>query len=189
MHAAVAWVVVAVVLGTGSLSGAHTVVPPSGVSPACLPATLNHSAALAGTTVDVSPAPETDTANPGTQISFLGTPVTDIRDVSVEGSRSGYHYGHVYGYFQGDGGSFVPDKPFAAGERVLVRALVGGPGGEHRTSFGFRVATPYPTGGIPGFPNPPAPPSARRPASTSSSRCARSARRRRTGPSPSAGRT
>ena len=155
--AAVTWIVVAVVLSTGSLSGAHTVVLPSGASPACLPATLNHSAALAGTTVAVSPAPETDTANPDTEISFLGTPVTTIQDISVEGSRTGYHYGHLYGYFQGDGGSFVPDRPFDAGERVAVHALVGSPGGEHRTSFSFRVASPYPTAGIPAFPNPPAP--------------------------------
>jgi len=152
--AAVAWVVVAIVLSTGSLSGAHTVVGPSGPSPTCLPATIEHSAALAGTTVDVSPAPETDTANPAAQISFLGTPVTSIQDVSVEGSSSGYHYGHVYGYFQGDGGSFVPDKPFDPGERVVVRALLGPPGAERRVSFTFRVATPYPTANIPTFPHP-----------------------------------
>ncbi len=158
--AAVAWVVVAIVLGTGSLSGAHSVVLPSGPSPTCLPETLNHSAALSGTAVDVSPAPETGTANPATQISFLGTPVTDIQDISVEGSRTGYHYGHLYGYFQGDGGSFVPDKPFDSGERVAVRALVGPSGGERRASFSFHVATPYPTAGVPGFPNPPASPAA-----------------------------
>ncbi len=156
--AAVAWVAVAVVLSTGTLSsGAHSVVPPSGPSPACLPATLEHSAALAGTSFDVSPQPETDTANPHTQISFRGQPVTDIQDVSVEGSRSGYHYGHVYGYFQGDGGSFVANKPFDEGERVVVRALLGAPGAEHRSSFSFRVATPYSTAAIPGFPNPAAP--------------------------------
>jgi hypothetical protein len=157
--AAVAWAVVAIVLGTGSLSGAHTTVPPSGASPSCLPATLEHSAALAGTRLDVSPAPGTDTANPHTQISFLGTPVTDVQDVSVEGSRSGYHHGHMYGYFQGDGGSFLPVKPFDAGERVVVSAAIGPTGGQHRISFSFRVATPYPTAGIPAFPNPPAPPS------------------------------
>jgi hypothetical protein len=155
--AAVSWVVVAVVLGTSSLSGARAFEPPSGASAACLPTTLNHSGALAGTTVAVSPAPDTDTANPGTQISFLGTPVTNVQDVSVEGSRTGYHYGHVYGYFQGDGGSFVPDKPFRPGETVAVRALLGPPGSEHRTSYSFRVANPYTTAGIPGFPNPTAP--------------------------------
>jgi Arylsulfotransferase (ASST) len=158
--AAVAWVVVAGLLSSGSLSGAHAVVPPSGVSPACLPASIEHSAALAGTSVDVSPAPETDTANPATQISFLGAPVADIQDVSVEGSRTGYHYGHLAGYYQGDGGSFIPNKPFATGERVIVRALIGASGSERRVSFSFRTATPYPTEGIPGFPNPPAAPSA-----------------------------
>ena len=156
--AAVAGVAVAILQSTGSLSGAHTGSEPSGASPSCIPATLEHSAALAGTTVDVSPAPETDTANPHTQISFLGTPVTDIRDVSVEGSRSGYHHGQVHGYTQGDGGSFVPDKPFDAGERVVVRLVVGPPGSEHRTSFGFGISTPYPTQRSPEFPNPPAAP-------------------------------
>jgi len=157
--AAVAWVTVAIVLGTNSRSsGARTFVGPSGPSPACLPATLEHSAALAGTPVDVSPQPGTDTASPGTQISFLGERVTDIHGVSVEGSRSGYHHGHLAGYFQGDGGSFVPERPFDTGERVLVRALLGPAGRERRVSFTFTIATPYPTSGIPGFPNPaPAP--------------------------------
>jgi Arylsulfotransferase (ASST) len=158
--AAVAWVVVAILLSTGKLSGARAVVAPSGVSPACLPASIEHSATLAGTTVDVSPAPETDTANPATQISFLGEPGADIQDVSVEGSRTGYHYGHLYGYYQGDGGSFVSYRPFDPGEHVAVGALIGPPGSERRVSFGFHVATPYPTEGIPGFPNPPAAPSA-----------------------------
>jgi hypothetical protein len=155
-----AWIVVAIVLGTGSPSGAKTVVPPSGPSPACLPQSLDRSAALGGTALDVSPAPDTGTANPNTQISFRGAPVTSIRDVAVEGSRSGYHHGHLYGYYQGDGGSFVAEKPFDAGEEVRVSAVVGPAGGERRVSFGFRVATPYPTAGIPGFPDPPAAPAA-----------------------------
>jgi hypothetical protein len=158
--AATAWIVVAIVLTSGGPSGAHTFVGPSGPSPACLPQSLQHSAALAGAGVDVSPAPGTVTANPGTQISFLGTAVTNIHDVAVEGSRSGYHHGHVYGYFQGDGGSFAPEKPFQTGERVSVSAVVGAAGAEHHVAYSFQVATPYPVGGIPGFPNPPAPPSA-----------------------------
>jgi hypothetical protein len=157
--AASAWVVVAILLSTGKLSGARAFEPPSGASPGCLPASTAHSAKLAGTTLDVSPAPGTGTANPATQVSFLGAPVLDIQDVSVEGSRTGYHYGHLYGYYQGDGGSFVPDKPFVSGERVTVRALVGAPRSERRVSYSFRIATPYPTEGIPGFPNPQAAPS------------------------------
>jgi hypothetical protein len=158
--AAAAWLIVAVVLGTGSPSGARTVVPPSGPSPSCLPQSLEHSAALANAGVDVSPAPGTDTANPYTQISLLGTTVTNIHDVAVEGSSSGYHHGHLYGYFQGDGGSFVAQKPFSEGERVSVSAVVGPPGAEHRISYAFHVETTYPTTQIPSFPNPAAAPSA-----------------------------
>jgi Arylsulfotransferase (ASST) len=158
--AILAWVVVALVLGSGTFSGSRAAVGPSGPSPVCLPTTLAHSARLVGTTVDVSPEPETDTANPHTQISFLGTPVTNIQDVSVVGSRSGYHYGHLYGYFQGDGGSFVPDEPFQEGERVVVSAVLQGASGGQQVSYSFHVATPYPTDTIPEFPNPPAPPSA-----------------------------
>jgi hypothetical protein len=155
--AILAWVVVALVLGSGTFSGARTAVGPSGPSPVCLPATLARSAQLVGTRVDVSPAPETDTASPHAQISFLGTSVTNIQDVSVVGSRSGYHYGHLYGYFQGDGGSFVPDEPFQEGERVVVSAVLQGAAGGQQVSYSFHVATPYPTGSIPEFPNPPAP--------------------------------
>jgi hypothetical protein len=158
--AGIAWVIVAFVLGSGAFSGAHTVLPPSGPSPVCLPATLDHSATLPGTSVDVSPAPETGTANPYTQISFMGIPVTDIQNVSVVGSQSGYHYGHLDGYFQGDGGSFVPYEPFDTGERVVVRAVLEGSGGGQQIGFSFRVDTPYPTDTIPEFPNPPAPASA-----------------------------
>jgi hypothetical protein len=157
--AAVAWVTVAIVLGTGNPSGARTPVPPSGPSPSCLPASLEHPATLEGTSVNVSPAPGTGSAGRYTQISFRGVPVTEVQGVAVEGSRSGYHHGHLYGYLQGDGGSFVPNKPFVDGERVSVSALIGAAGSERRSSFSFHVATAYPTEGIRGFPNPPAPPS------------------------------
>jgi hypothetical protein len=138
--------------GSGSGSGSSA---QSGVSPACLPATLDHSAKLAGVPVDVSPAPETDTANPATQISFLGVPAARIRVVSVVGERSGSHAGRLEAYSQDDGASFVPDKPFDAGERVLVHAVVGA---GKQVSFGFRVDTPYSTAGIPAYKNPPASP-------------------------------
>jgi hypothetical protein len=157
--AAVAWITVAIVLSVGNPSGARVLLLPTGTSPACLPASIDHSAALAGTSLDVSPAPGTDTANPATQISLRGVPVTEIDEVSVEGSSSGDHSGHLSGYFQGDGGSFVPEKPFRVGETVTVRLLLGPAGNQRRSSFSFRVATPYSTEGFPGFPNPPASPS------------------------------
>ena len=152
---AAAGVVVEVVLVAGCGGGASQA---SAASPACLPATLNHSAALAGTTVDVSPAPETGTANPHTQISFLGTPVADIQDVSVVGSRTGYHHGQLRGYSQGDGGSFVPEKPFDAGERVTVHAVIGAGSAGKPIAFSFGVDTPYPIANTPPFPASPAAP-------------------------------
>jgi outer membrane protein assembly factor BamB len=157
--AAVAWVTVAILFATGSISGAHTAVPPSGASPACLPPHLNESTLLANSKVTVSPAPESGSASASTQVSFLGVPVTEISNVAVEGTRTGYHHGHLYGYFQGDGGSFVSEKPFAHGETVHVRAQIGSGTGESSLSYSFKIATPYPTAGIPEFPAPPAPPS------------------------------
>jgi hypothetical protein len=158
--AVLAWIVAAIVLGSPSLGlfGSRATLTPSGSSPSCLPATLERSASLPGTGIDVSPGPETDTANPDTQISFLGKSVTNVREVSVIGSRSGAHHGHVHRYSQDDGGSFVPDKSFDPGERVLVRAVIGSGKGGRRITFGFRVDTPYPTATVPGFPNPPAAP-------------------------------
>jgi arylsulfotransferase ASST len=162
-----AWVVAALVSGSpglGLFDGGGATATASGVSPSCLPEPLAHRASLPGTRVDVSPEPGTDTANPDTQISFLGTSPANIVEVTVVGSKTGYHRGHVYAYHQGDGGSFVPDRPFRAGERVLVRGVIraGGaraPGaGATRVSFAFRVDTPYSTASVPEFPNPPAAP-------------------------------
>jgi hypothetical protein len=142
--------------GSGGSSKAASSSAPSAHSastaPACLPASQDHSARLAGTSVDVSPAPGTAMANPATQISFLGDAVKEIRSVTVSGSASGSHAGRVVAYSQGDGASFVPDKPFSAGEQVSVHALVGAGAGT-KVSFSFRVDTPYPSANIPGFPN------------------------------------
>jgi hypothetical protein len=151
--AAVIAVIVVLAVGTSGKSTSSAT-----ASPACLPTTLNHSAKLAGLPVDVSPAPETGTANPHTQISFLGAPVTDIHSVSVTGERSGPHPGRLESYSQGDGASFVPDTPFEAGERVTVHATVGQSAGAKQVAFGFRVDTPYSTASFPLFPNPQAPP-------------------------------
>ncbi len=157
-----AWAVAAIVTGSASLdlssSSSTSTTASSGASPPCLPATLRHSASLSGADVDVSPAPETVTANPRTQISFLGTNVANVRDVSVRGSASGTHAGSLRGYHQGDGASFVPAAPFTAGERITVSALIGPSTRARRVSFGFRVDTPYPTAAVSGFHNPAAAP-------------------------------
>ncbi len=147
-------VAVAVAVGLGMPWGARKSAQRSASSPACLPTTLEHSARLKGLPVDVSPAPETDTANPHTQVSFLGVPVTQIHEISVVGRRSGRHSGHLRGYSQGDGASFALDTPFDAGEHVVVHAAIGAGNAGKRIVFGFRVDTPYPTATVPEFPNP-----------------------------------
>jgi hypothetical protein len=118
---ALVWGVLALALGSPSLKLGGSSAS-SNASPACLPATLNHTAALPGTAVDVSPEPETDTANPHTQISFLGMPAAAISAVSVVGQHSGAHTGRLRAYSQGDGASFAPDTPFDTGEDVTVHA-------------------------------------------------------------------
>jgi Arylsulfotransferase (ASST) len=153
-----AWGVLALALGSASLklAGGSSDTTAS-VSPACLPTTLEHSAALAGTDVDVSPAPETDSANPRTQISFLGAPQDEIHDVSVVGAQSGAHAGRLRGYSQGDGASFAPDVPFDAGERVTVHASLGAGAGK-QVAYEFHVDTPYSTAKTGEFGNPQAAP-------------------------------
>ena len=145
-----AWGALAIALGSPSLKllagSAH-----SSVSPACLPAAVERTATLPGTGVEVSPAPETDTADPHTQISFLGSATAAIRDISVVGARSGPHTGRLRGYSQGDGASFAPDTPFALGESVTVRAALGA--GATRIAFRFRVDSPYSTASTAIFPN------------------------------------
>ena len=96
----------------------------SGPAPPCQPATVNTSAALAGGAVTVSPAPGSLDASYRTQISLLGMPAGRLSDVTVSGSRSGRHSGTLEPYSQGDGASFVLQRPFDQGERVTVHALL-----------------------------------------------------------------
>ena len=118
-------------------------------APSCLPAKLNQSAKLPGVPAEVTPGPGTTTADPGTQISFLGVPASKIVSVSVTGAHSGTHSGRLRGYSQGDGASFVPARPFSAGEQVRVHAVVDG----KNVSFSFGVDTPYPTSAGTQFPD------------------------------------
>src|SRR5207248_4720054 len=106
--AVLAWAVLAVALGSPSLRLAGASKAPS---PSCLPGGRETTAALPGTGVYVSPAPGALTANPRSQISFLGVAPGGLRDVAVAGERSGRHRGRVLAYSQGDGASFLPDAP------------------------------------------------------------------------------
>ncbi len=154
--AALAWGVLALALGSASLTLLDDSGSSAKVSPACLPSTLAHSAALAGTSVQVSPAPETNTANPATQVSFRGVPAAQIRDVSVVGSRSGAHPGRLRAFSQGDGASFAPATRFQSGERVSVHAVLGA--AAKPVSFHFQTDTPYSTANTTDFANLPAAP-------------------------------
>jgi Arylsulfotransferase (ASST) len=109
-------------------------------SPRCAPSRLNRSAALAGTPLSVSPLPGTRVAEPSSQISLLGAPAGEIAAVRVTGSRTGAHPGRLVGYSQGDGASFVPRRPFSAGERVNVRGTLLAPAGRRAFAFSFTVA-------------------------------------------------
>jgi hypothetical protein len=152
--AALVWGVLAIVLGSASLQLGSGSQASASASPPCLPATVQHSAALPGTQLDVSPAPGSGSADPATQISFLGVPASSIAAVSVRGERSGTHSGVLRSYSQGDGASFVPKAPFTAGEQVTVEATIAG----RRTSYSFGVDTPYSTAATPDFHNPKAAP-------------------------------
>ena len=125
----------------------------AGSAPACLPVKLDQSAKLPGVPVEVSPGPGTDTADPTTQISFLGVAAAEIHVVSVIGQHSGKHAGRLEAYSQGDGASFVPSTPFSTGEAVAVRVRIGG-GKDRDFAYSFNVDTPWSTAGVGGFPNP-----------------------------------
>jgi Arylsulfotransferase (ASST) len=101
---------------------------------------LNRSALLPGTGVAVSPLPGSYDATATTQISLLGAPPSDFSSIRVEGSQTGPHSGHLIGYSQGDGASFVPAHPFQPGEAVDVRGHINTGSGTHFFSFHFVVA-------------------------------------------------
>ena len=98
----------------------------------------------ATTTVSSFPIPGATVAPPKTQIVFRGALVTPL---SVVGSESGGHAGVVLRDTDGGGTSFIPNRPFAAGETVTVTT----PStirvtGSARHRFHFTVAVPGPPG-------------------------------------------
>ncbi len=92
----------------------------------CVPTTLNRSAVLPGTSLAVTPLPDSYDALPRTQVSLLGAPAAALSKVTVRGSVSGSHSGRLRAYSQGDGASFVPSSPFVSGETVTVTGLIAG---------------------------------------------------------------
>jgi hypothetical protein len=123
-----------------ALSSAHSAGGRKPVSPSCVPPRLNVSAALAGERVTVSPGPETRDASATTQISMLGVPADELSDITVRGSRTGLHPGRLLAYSQGDGASFLPQRPFAEGELVSVHAELTQSGHVSGFAWSFTVA-------------------------------------------------
>jgi len=111
-------------------------------APRCVPSTLNRSAVLPGSSLAVSPLPDSFDAALHTQISLLGAPGADLSEISVSGSKSGHHSGRLAAYSQGDGASFVPSKPFDAGETVSVRGRLTVAGKAQTFAYHFVVAVP-----------------------------------------------
>jgi hypothetical protein len=84
-------------------------------------ATAPQVGATASQQVSAFPTPGTQTALPGTQITFRGVAPSRIGALTVSGSRTGAHSGHLAADSDGDGASFLPDQPFAPGETVTVK--------------------------------------------------------------------
>ena len=108
-----------------------------------LVATLGLCAQASAATVTISPLPGTSTALPKTQISFLGASPGSLSSISVVGSSSGRHRGHLRSYFSAIGASFEPSKPFKPGERVTVHAKwATATGKRSKISTSFTIASP-----------------------------------------------
>ena len=77
-------------------------------------------AQTAPVTFSVYPQPGTLTASAKTQISFRGGDAAAIGTRQGDRLRSGAHNGTLKQHSDGAGASFVPNKPFAEGEKVTV---------------------------------------------------------------------
>jgi hypothetical protein len=142
-------------LSSGWLSSGWAGASAGPTAPSCVPPTLSVSAALAGSRVTVSPGPGTRDASAATQISLLGVPANELSGVTVVGSRTGAHKGRLVAYSEGDGASFLPARPFAAGELVSVHADLSEGGRRLPFAWSFTVAVPDTAGVAGGSPPPP----------------------------------
>lgn len=70
--------------------------------------------------VSVFPAPGTPVASELTTFSFRGVEPGNLGPVKIYGSQTGRHLGKRLKHSDGKGASFIPNKPFAPGEKVNV---------------------------------------------------------------------
>ena len=110
--------------------------------------------ASAAPALHVIPFPGTPDASPLSQVIFSSLKPAELRSVSVTGASSGSHPGRLIALPDGAGTAFVPDAPFAAGERVSVSAALASPAagtasgdpGAHDARFSFTMAVPADAG-------------------------------------------
>jgi hypothetical protein len=119
--------------------------PSASAAPAGPPPT-----ASAGNQLHVIPFPGTPDASAQSQVIFSSLAPADLRSVTVVGSRSGLHAGHLSVLPDDAGTAFVPDHPFTDGEHVQVSAALRSPRagtasgapGATELNFSFTVAIP-----------------------------------------------
>jgi len=95
--------------------------------------------ARASARVFAYPSPGSRLASPRTRINLRGVAPSALGTISVTGSVTGAHSGHLEAHSDGRGASFVPDRPFAQGERVTVRTGLDVAGG-HGGAYAIRIA-------------------------------------------------
>jgi hypothetical protein len=113
-------------------------------------------ASAAAETVYVFPIPGSRYNRPETQIAFRGISPAALGPVAVVGSLSGVHAGRIEADADGDGASFLPDKPFAPTEMVTVTTRLD-VFGSRRGKFTFAIANiapPFKTGTLTATPGP-----------------------------------
>jgi hypothetical protein len=92
-------------------------------------------------TVAVFPIAGDRYAAPSTQLTFRGVPIAQLGPITVTGSKSGAHTGKLEADSDGQGASFLPTRPFKAGETVTVKTALSIPGAKAGT-YTFTVQTP-----------------------------------------------
>jgi hypothetical protein len=119
------------------------------------------SAQVSPARVATFPIAGSQAIRPEAQVSFRGAPAGALGPITVTGERSGAHAGALRPHSDGDGASFVPETPFLAGEKVIVRTQLDLAGGRDG-AVSFTVARrPSPSADIDGrLRLPPLPPAA-----------------------------
>lgn len=106
--------------------------------------------AKAAPALHVIPFPGTPDASPSSHIIFSSLTASALGSVTVSGSSSGTHAGHLVALPDAAGTAFVPDYAFVPGEQVQVTAnltssaagTASGDPGATVLSFSFTVAVP-----------------------------------------------